>query len=333
MEYPVYADSHENSGEPVDGARIRISVPFTGDRNLFSLQPSAFTAKRPRGIVEEQVLYVYFYSPVNSLNSDYKMHIENQLDSVRSHVQGINEDLRQFDERLRMEVRQYVLSRRTNLEKIEEFTSGFPISMRKRKDAPEISLVRKNIRPLPAPKESPREPFLLEEVYDHILRVIRHAGCSFEATAKTFAKFEEEELRDVVLAHLNGHYEGGASAEAFRKTGKTDILIEFENRSAFVGECKVWAGPAQTADALKQLLGYVTRRDTRSSLIVFNKTRSGFSNIQRKLVESLQAHANFKRQMTCNFSDEWRMEFSSAEDPECLVTIHVFCFDLFVRPI
>lgn len=66
-------------------------------------------------------------------------------------------------------------------------------------------------------------------------------GTSMEKTARTYYNNQEEELRDILLAALNTHYES-ATGETFRKIGKTDIQIEFENKAAFIGECKIWGG-------------------------------------------------------------------------------------------
>jgi hypothetical protein len=73
----------------------------------------------------------------------------------------------------------------------------------------------------------------------NILTIIRHDGRTFEATPKTYAVHDEEELRDIIRAHLNGHYKGDATGETFRRAGKTDLRIEAESRTAFVAECKV----------------------------------------------------------------------------------------------
>ena len=37
-------------------------------------------------------------------------------------------------------------------------------------------------------------------------------------------------------------YHEAATGETFCKLDKTDILIEFENKAAFIGECKIWHG-------------------------------------------------------------------------------------------
>jgi hypothetical protein len=74
------------------------------------------------------------------------------------------------------------------------------------------------------------------------LAIIRHEGRTFETTPKTSAKRDEEELRDIMLAHLNGHIQVDAAGEAFRRSGKTEIRIEDASRAALVAEYKVWEG-------------------------------------------------------------------------------------------
>ncbi|MFC1895726.1 cell division protein FtsA [Thermodesulfobacteriota bacterium] len=64
---------------------------------------------------------------------------------------------------------------------------------------------RKLIKPLPSAPAKAAVPGIRDEDYKHILNVIRHEGRSFEATPGTFAKHDEEELRDIILAHLNSH--------------------------------------------------------------------------------------------------------------------------------
>jgi len=86
-------------------------------------------------------------------------------------------------------------------------------------------------------------------------------------------------LRDILLAHLNGHYQGDATGEAFRRSGKTDIRIEDGIRAAFVAECRVWNGQKELSQAIDQLLGYLTWRDCKAAIIIFNKHNSKFSGL------------------------------------------------------
>ena len=94
-----------------------------------------------------------------------------------------------------------------------------------------------------------------------------------------------------MLAHLNGHFEGAAAGERFRKKGKTDICIEHDNRAAFVAECKLWKGQKALLAAIDQLLSYLTWRDTRTALIVWNIANKDFSKLQGEMPGLLQTHS------------------------------------------
>ena len=171
-----------------------------------------------------------------------------------------------------------------------------------------------------------------DATYEHILKVIRHEIATFETTPVTYQNLGEEDLRNILIAHLNGHYEGDATGETFRHQGKTDIRIEADNRAAFVGECKVWTGGAGLSSAIDQLIGYLTWRDCKASLIVFNKKVKDFSSILEKCPEQLRTHKSFKREEKENVSaNEWRVCLRSPVDQGREITVHVFLANLFVN--
>lgn len=163
--------------------------------------------------------------------------------------------------------------------------------------------------------------------------MIRHEGRAWEAAPKTYAVHDEEELRHIILSHLKTHFEGAATAETFRKLGKTDIHISEKDRAAFVAECKIWAGASQLNAALDQLLGYLTWRDCKAALVIFNKNVAGFTDILGKIPAALEDHPNYVRTVSAEPNDEAerRFVFQSTEDEARDVTVHVFAFNLFVK--
>ena len=197
-----------------------------------------------------------------------------------------------------------------------------------------IEVAKRMMRPLPHPPVAgyKPEPAINSETYEELLAIIRHAGASFEGTPQTYVPLGEEGLRDNVLSHINVVFEGKATGETFRKYGKTDIRLEEESRSAFVGECKLWGGEKVLLDALSQLLGYVTWRDCKAALVIFNKDVAGFSGIQETINVSLREHSKFLRAMNTGRAGEWRFVFQSQEDAGREVTVHVFVFNLYVVP-
>lgn len=196
-----------------------------------------------------------------------------------------------------------------------------------------VKIARKLVRPLPPPPKSgyKPEPGITDEDYSHILSVIRHEGRTFETTPKTFSVHDEEALRDILLAHLNGHYQGDATGEAFRRSGKTDIRIEDNNRAAFVAECKVWKGQKELAQAIDQLLGYLTWRDCKAAIVIFNKHNAKFSGVLEAIPGAFAGHGLYKHRVDINQAGEWEFDMASREDEGRRVRVHVFAFNLFTR--
>jgi hypothetical protein len=332
----------DNSGPVmIPGIRITVSVPFTGDANLWQYKANSFTLNPPRGLIRAAgdncsgYLDVVLECPSDRLDDPEKIkrEIECILNNVRSCLVNVNRDVDKHNRSLRGHIRQCVTNRRTLLGKHEEIAKALNIPLRKKSNAPDPALLpikRRLIKPLPSPQIPSVEPGIRDEDYEHILNVIRHEGRSFEATPATFLKHNEEELRDIIIAHLNGHYEGDASGETFRREGKTDIRIEFENRAAFVGECKVWHGQKQIIEAINQLLSYLTWRDCKTALIVFNRDNAGFSNLQSTIDNCVKEHPNFIKKLNNNQSGEWRILVRSGEDIDKTITLHVFLFNLYL---
>ena len=105
--------------------------------------------------------------------------------------------------------------------------------------------------------------------------------------------------------------------------------LEADNRAAFVGECKIWRGAKSLHDAIDQLLGYLTWRDCRCSLVIFNKNNKGFSSIVKKIPNILNDHPQCQ---SCKSFDEgeWQAIFNLEIDEEREVYVHVFIFDLYI---
>ena len=109
-----------------------------------------------------------------------------------------------------------------------------------------------------------------------------------ERNPSSFASLDEEAIRDHFLLQLNGHYEGGATGETFNASGKTDILIREGNKNVFIAECKFWHGQKVFGEAVNQLLSYLTWRDSKCAVLVFNKT-SDSSAVRQKMHEVMEA--------------------------------------------
>lgn len=146
-----------------------------------------------------------------------------------------------------------------------------------------------------------------------------------EKTARTYYRNNEEELRDHLLATLNTHYEN-VTGETFRKIGKTDINIEFENKAAFIGECKIWHGEKLFADAVQQVLNYSTWKDIKVSVIVFNKENQSFQGVVNKINSWVSKNTKSHKRKQVNV---WECVLYRT-DMNIDIKLDILAFDLFV---
>jgi len=335
------AISDRNSPTMVPGVKVVLTIPFSGDPTLWKCQPSSYTLNPPRAnIIEDRRndeaghIEIILESASDAIDEGrFKQEIDSTISNIKGYLGTIRGDVDSHNQNLRPHIEKYVAARRLRLGKHSGLAHALNIPLKKKHGAPDLSTLpikQRIVKPLPPVPNRKSEKGIEDRWFEYILDVIRHEGCTYETTPQTCALHEEEGLRNIILAHLNGHLQGEATGETFRKFGKTDIRIEDQNRAAFVGECKVWRGPKELAKAVNQLLGYLTWRDCKAALIIFNKEVAGFSAIQKKVPEVLGGHSNCIRPETTSQAGEWRFRFRSAEDEEREIIIHVLLFNLYV---
>lgn len=128
------------------------------------------------------------------------------------------------------------------------------------------------------------------------------------------------------LVPLNAHF-GTATGEAFNFTGKTDILIREGAGNLFVAECKFWGGAVQFAATVDQPLGYLTWRDTKTAIIIFNRN-VGFSQVLQQLADLPKGHANYVSGPRLLDETSNEFTFKLPNDADRHVTVSVLAFDL-----
>jgi hypothetical protein len=326
----------EHSGSfMVPGLKITYTIPYTGDAVLWSMRASSYTSMPPTAECTRDKLIIIVSQPNDSLNPEaIKSHYEKTIQSIQQYLSFQEGDIAANKSAIDQAIRSAIADRKQALQKHKSVLEMLNIPIRPQGEAPVFNPmpIKKVIVPLPPPPKSgfQPEPGITDDIYEHILNVIRHEGRSWESAPKTFAKHDEEELRDIILAHLNTHFQGQASGETFRKAGKTDIRIEADNRSAFIAECKVWSGQKQVSESVDQMLSYLTWRDCKTALVFFNKSVAGFTDIRSKVLPALQVHSKFKKLISDKGDNaEWQAVFKSPHDDLKEVTVHVFLFNIY----
>lgn len=314
----------------------KFHLGFRGDAWIFNCRPKDFCREYPVAKVDssKDKIIIRVDLPSNSSSGDIKKLLDTELGLVHDYVRLSTEQVAKYHHELPNVVGHAIAQRRAVIAHYDQIAAELEIPILPRADAPSLTPEKVELRKHPRlastrADASSEQRYITEETFESVLHCIRHMGRTFETAPGVFSLHDEEGLRTILLAMLNGHFEGAAKAEAFRKRGKTDILIEEKNRSAFVGECKVWTGQSGAAAAIDQLLGlYVTWRDSKAALIIFNKGTKNFSTIREKLPSVVKSHPLFAQDIGCNELGEWRMQMQRVKDETDLVTLHVFAFNI-----
>jgi hypothetical protein len=326
----------------VPGIRITITIPFSGDKKLWDLKPSSYYLIFPRGKIRYKdengngFINIVYEQAADESQEILKQAIDHNIELIKDFITNQLKDITPRNERLPGQIRLAIKARLDRLEKQDGLVKYLNFPLKPKDGVPSINPIqveRRLVHKLPEPPKGGIKPewAISDNDYEDILSIIRNEGRTFETTPKTYKTLDEEDLRNIILAHLNGHYKGGATGETFRKKGKTDIRIEMENRAAFIAECKVWRGSQELISALDQLLGYLTWLDSKTALVIFNKFNVKFSELVEKIPDTLEEYPKFLKGLVEKEPGEWRYKFSSLEDEKRQITVHIFIFDLFVK--
>ena len=158
--------------------------------------------------------------------------------------------------------------------------------------------------------------------FENIVRIIHICGMALEESARTFNRFNEEELRDYIKGMLTSHYENAVTGETFRRVGKTDIQIQRDDKAAFIAECKVWHGIKLFSDAIDQLFCYATWKDTKLSLVVFNKDNKNFAGIQQQVQNWIKENCKSYKQWNSNIWDCVKYREDTGRDVRLAIALY-----------
>ena len=328
FEYDVW-----NRGQPfhVAGSFVTVAIPFEGDGDLFEFRASTYSSNPPRGRVSGSSVLISFRGV--EMNAERtREEIYATAGKIEQHLEWIRNDCAGWNSRVSSAAEQSVRDRKDRLLKQANMVSALGLPMKRRAESAVVSAVpvTRRKRPIvlpPAPREAFKpEPALLDPEYDYILAVIDHMSRNIERSPSTFVQMREEQIRDIILVNLNGHYEGSATGETFNSEGKTDILIRADGRNVFIAECKYWAGTRSLLAAIDQILGYLTWRDTKASLLVFCKN-ADFTKTLSSIADAVPTHSNFKRELNRISDTHVRYLFRQKNDADrdLYLAVQAFC--------
>jgi hypothetical protein len=315
----------------VPGHRVTIAVPFRGNPEAFKVRPTSHDSNPPSADVVGRELH-FTFTQTTPNPEIVTREVDTSIAAIKNYLTRLEDSVRSHNQGMPANILHRIRARKERLRAQGDMVAALGIPLKKRPDAPEtyaVSVRRRPITMAPAPRgtATPLDPTLPQEDYEEILRIVESMVHVMERSPKVFASCSEEDLRTHFLVQLNGQYEGRATGETFNAAGKTDILIQENDQNVFIAECKFWHGEKAAAQAINQLLGYVTWRDTKTALLLFNRNK-GFSTMLSSLRDAVEKHPCFAAALAHKDSTSLRYLFSMPDDPARRLYLAVLAFDI-----
>lgn len=330
--YSMYRDISDpyNSGY-VNGTSITLIIPFDGDALLFIHRPTTYYTNPPTGVINNQELLISV-EVVDKPLEYVKIELDKQKSVISEYLGWVEKEVKVYNQKLAQNINLQITARRDKQLKDSNLVASLGYPLREKSGVPKtytVPVERKKIIPQPiASTESfVPEPTLDMENYDHILNVVNNMALVMERSPQAFKSMGEENIRQHFLVQLNGHYEGKATGETFNYKGKTDILIRENGKNIFISECKFWKGAKVITETIDQLLGYLSWRDTKTAIFLFNKNKE-LSNVLSQIPEIVKNHPKFKRKIKYNTETGFRYIFSHNSDSNRELYLTILVFDI-----
>jgi hypothetical protein len=214
-EHLTRAISDPSTPTYIDGYRVTVRIPFTGDPEIFELQPSTYTLNPPRGAVRGNELTQTVEYP-HDRPADIAGAARGLANSVATYLRSAHGDIATINAGLEAQARGAIETRRKRILAHREHVAATGLPTRKREDRETTyvadAIVRRPAPPLESrPLDEPMrlEPVLAERVFEDVLGVLRSACVSMERSPGTYAAMGEEDRRQVLLIPLNTQYRTG----------------------------------------------------------------------------------------------------------------------------
>ncbi|MFH0748538.1 MAG: hypothetical protein V1915_01245 [Candidatus Bathyarchaeota archaeon] len=316
----------------ITGTKVDFYIPYEGDKDLFECQPSTYSLNPPKGIVTDTDLILTFQTTDHN-GDTIKTEFQRMLDQIKGYLKNIEGGATEFNNQIEDKIRARINSRREKIKNDQGLAASFGFPMRKREGALQTYVVpevkRKIVPRMPEPTMSPSkpEPVLDMAEYERILQIVSNMVTVMERSPRAFVDMQEEDLRTHFLVQLNGQYEGQATGETFNASGKTDILIRTENKNIFIAECKFWKGEEYFKEAIDQLLGYTSWRDTKTAILLFNRNKNT-SAVLAQISKIVETHTGYIKKEEYSSETGFRFVMQHHNDKERELTLTVLVFDV-----
>lgn len=316
----------------VQGTQLDIAIPFGGNPMLWRVRPSSssLSGYPEINIGKGKISFSITFADDSADPERLKQQIDSNVKSLSGAVLNLKRDVENHNRTAPGQIKAALERKRNKAQSATNAVANLGIPFKRRDNPPTFTVpTTRRATPTSRPKvptdSYKPEPVLDISEYEHILEIIKSMGLVIERSPSSFATLDEEAIRTHFLLQLNGHYEGSATGETFNAVGKTDILIRVDNRNIFIAECKFWRGPKGFSEAIDQLLSYLSWRDSKCALLIFNKNKDS-SAVRDKMHEIMESRKEYRRTLFHKDSGDSRYTFIKKDDPgrEIIVTTQLF---------
>ncbi len=312
-------------------------IPYSGPIGLLQYKPSSWTSMAGyEALIDTQTMtidieIVNFYNDREKVKDSMKQ----ILSFILASYPALKSDIEKYNASLPGFIHSTIASRRKQIQERSEFLFSLGVPIKMKEDTPKTFSVPKPklrekilIKPQASSGGFKPEPALDMENYLRILTIINDVGKNFERLPSVYAGKKEEHLRDHILLTLDPNFEfGSATGETFNKKGKTDILLRHSSSVVFVAECKFWTGGKGLTSTINQLLGYLTWRDSKTSIIVFVRNKN-IMPILHKAKETMKSHTKFVAEKDATNDSWFNYTFALPDDPNKEIYLALQLFHL-----
>jgi len=315
----------------VPGNITVIAVPFEGDAGFFNIKPQSYTQNPPSGeITKNEILLTFVGTDQNA--EAIKQGYRRAVSSIKQYLTSLSESAAQFNRELEGLVASQLRARKDRLLADAGMTAAIGLPLKKREGVPltySVPVTRRvpKIEQIKVSGSFSPEPTLATEDYEEILHIMQNMVQVMELSPHAFHDMGEEDLRSHFLVQLNGAFKGQATGETFNFQGKTDILMRDQGKNVFIAECKFWKGEKAFLATLDQLLSYLSWRDTKAAVVIFNRN-ADFSSVLAKIRETVPKHQHFKRDRSGSGESAFRYIFGQPNDSNREIILTVLAFDI-----
>jgi hypothetical protein len=330
---PGYMVSDSSRPFYVDGTKVSVRIPFTGERDFLFCNPNqVWMPSSIEGDTDGQDI-VFSISKLPPNIGEFKTEIDARIRMIKERLEMMRDDVTNYNGSLFGDAEQAIDQRKSKLQENSSIVASLGFKTQRRDNASQtfaVPDVKRNVQP-PRPKKAEMatelEPTLPAEEFEHILCIIGNMVTVMEQSPKAFVDMDEETIRTHFLVQLNSQYAGQATGETFNGNGKTDIIIKSDGKNVFIAECKFWGGEEVFKSALSQLLGYATWRDGKLALIIFNRNKNMTAVLEqiRPLVEANDNFISFDGQ---NGDTDFRFTLSHPGDKGKHLALAVLVYDI-----